>query len=647
MGIKVGLPDGSHLTVDEGATLRDVAAAIGPRLARAALAGKINGRLMDLATPVSDGENVCLVTFADAEGREAFRHTSAHVMAHAVKRLMPDAHLEDGPPLEDGFFYDIETPQPLTPEDLAAVEAEMAKIVAADLPIRRREILRDEAVALFEERGEKFKVEFLRGLPDGETISVYDQGEFVDLCRGPHLPSTGYVKAFKILSVAGAYRKGDPTREQLQRLYGTSFPSKKQLKEHLALLEEAKKRDHRRLGRELDLFSFHEEGPGFPFFHHNGTVLYNELIRFCREELALRGYQEVMTPMILDEGLWHRSGHWDHYRENMYFTQIDERAFAVKPMNCPGGLLIYKTRLYSYRDLPLRVAEFGLVHRHEMSGVLHGLFRVRVFTQDDAHHFCTPDQLPGEIERIIDMIQHFFRTFGFEEYEVFLSTRPEDSIGSAEQWEQAISVLRATLERLGIAYEEDPGAGVFYGPKIDFHIRDCLRRRWQCSTIQVDFNFPERFDLTYVGPDGARHRPVMIHRAIFGSIERFLGVLIEHCEGNFPLWLAPVQVALLPIGSHQIDYARQAGDRLRDAGIRVRLDDREETIGHKIREAELQKIPVMLVIGDREVESQTVAVRRRYLGDLGAQPLAAVTADLLDEIRERRPLPTEKERAEL
>jgi len=641
MGIAVRLPDGSQLTVAKGATLRDVAVAIGPGLARAALAGKVNNRLVDLTTPLTDGESVRLVTFSDAEGRETFRHTSAHIMAQAVKRLMPEAHLEDGPALEDGFFYDIETPRALTPDDLAAIENEMGKIVEADLPIRRRELSRDEAIALFEQRGEKFKVEFLRELPHSETISIYEQGEFVDLCRGPHLPSTGHVKAFKILSVAGAYRKGDQRREQLQRLYGTSFPNRKQLKEHLALLEEAKRRDHRRLGRELDLFSFHEEGPGFPFFHHNGTILYNELIAFCREELARRGYQEIMTPTILNEELWHQSGHWDHYRENMYFTRIDERGFAVKPMNCPGGLLVYRTRLYSYRDLPLRVAEFGRVHRHELSGVLHGLIRVRVFTQDDAHHFCTPEQLPGEIEQIIDMIRHFYRTFGFDEYDVFLSTRPEDSIGSDEQWAVAISVLRATLERLRIPFQEDPGAGVFYGPKIDFHIRDCLRRRWQCSTIQADFNFPERFDLTYVGPDGERHRPVMIHRAIFGSIERFLGILIEHCEGNFPVWLAPVQVAILPIGARQLEYAQTVTERLRQAGIRTRLDDREETIAHKIREAELQKIPVMAVLGDREVASQSVAMRRHQLGDRGVRTLDAFLGELLTEIRERRPLPTQ------
>jgi len=640
MGIQVKLPDGSQLTVADGATLLDVASAIGPGLARAALAGKINGRLVDLTMPVTDDAEVRLVTFSDAEGRDTFRHTTSHIMAQAVKRLLPASHLEDGPAIEDGFFYDIETPCALTPEDLAAIEGEMEKIVAADLPIRRRELSRAEAIALFQQRGEKFKVEFLQTLPETEKVSIYEQGEFVDLCRGPHLPSTGQVKSFKILSVAGAYRKGDQTREQLQRLYGTAFPNKKMLKEYLALLEEAKKRDHRKLGRALDLFSFHDEGPGFPFFHYNGTVVYNEMISFCREELMRRGYQEVMTPMILNEELWHRSGHWDHYRDKMYFTRIEERGFAVKPMNCPGGLLIYKTRLYSYRDLPLRMAEFGRVHRHELSGVLHGLFRVRVFTQDDAHHFCTPDQLPGEIEQIIDMIQHFYRTFGFDDYEVFLSTRPQDSIGSDALWELGTSVLRGTLDKLGIPFQVDPGAGVFYGPKIDFHIRDCLRRRWQCSTIQVDFNFPERFDLTYVGADGARHRPVMVHRAIFGSIERFLGVLIEHCEGNFPLWLAPVQVAVLPIGERQTDYARGVANRLRGAGIRARLDDGQETIAHKIREAELQKIPVMLIIGEREVESQTVAVRRRRLGDRGVLSLDALTDELLGEIRERRPLPT-------
>jgi threonyl-tRNA synthetase len=638
MGITVKLPDGSPLAVADGATLRDVAAAIGPGLARAALAGKIDGRPADLTTPVTDGAAVQLLTWRDPEGRETYRHTTAHIMAHAVKRLMPEASLEDGPPLEDGFFYDIETPRPVTPDGLEQIEAEMAKIIAADFPLERRELSRREAIALFRSRGEKFKVEFLESLSDGVAISIYEEGEFVDLCRGPHLPSTGYVKAFKLLSVAGAYRKGDATREQLQRLYGTSFPDKKDLRKYLDMLEEAKKRDHRKIGRELDLFSFHEEGPGFPFFHGNGTVVYNELMAFCREELARRGYQEVQTPMILNEDLWHRSGHWDHYRENMYFTEIDKRTFAVKPMNCPGGLLIYKTSLYSYRDLPLRVAEFGRVHRHELSGVLHGLFRVRSFTQDDAHHFCVPDQLPGEIERIIDMIRHFFRTFGFDEYEVKLSTKPDNSIGSDDIWELATTALRDTLVKLGIPFQTDPGAGAFYGPKIDFQIRDCLGRRWQCSTIQVDFNMPERFDLTYVGADGERHRPVMVHRAIFGSIERFLGVLIEHTEGNFPLWLAPVQVAVLPIGERQVEYAREVAEKLRAAGIRVHLDARQDTIGAKIREAELRKTPVMLVIGDREVEHGTASVRRRPGGDKGARPVDELTAALRDEIAERRPL---------
>jgi len=640
MGVTVKLPDGSplHVAADE-ARVRDVAAAIGPGLERAALAGRIDTRLVDLATPVSDGATVQLVTFRDPDGRAVYRHTTAHIMAHAVKRLMPEARLEDGPPLEDGFFYDIETPTPVTPDLIERIEAEMKKIIEANYPLERRELTRQEAIDLFRARGETFKVEFLESLPDGETISIYEEGDFVDLCRGPHLPSTGYVKAFKILSVAGAYRKGDAAREQLQRLYGTSFPDRKELKKYLDMLEEARKRDHRKIGRELDLFSFHEEGPGFPFFHGNGTVVYNALIEFCREELHNRAYQEVITPTVLSEDLWHRSGHWDHYRENMYFTQIDERTFAVKPMNCPGGLLVYKTHLYSYRDLPLRVAEFGKVHRHELSGVLHGLFRVRAFTQDDAHHFCTPEQLPGEIADIIDMIRHFYRTFGFEEYEVYLSTRPPDSIGTDAMWATATAALRDTLVGLGLPFQEDPGAGVFYGPKIDFKIRDCLGRRWQCSTIQVDFNMPERFDLTYVGADGERHRPVMIHRAIFGSIERFLGVLIEHTEGNFPLWLAPTQAAVLPIGERQVEYARQAAGRLRAAGIRAQLDDRQETIGHKIREAELRKIPVMLVIGDREVGSGNVAVRRRPGGDRGAQPLDDLLSDLRQEIVGRQSLP--------
>jgi threonyl-tRNA synthetase len=601
----------------------------------------VDGEKVDITMPLTGDCELALLTHRDEEGAEIFRHTASHILAMAVKRLWPDAVLEDGPATETGFFYDIMMPQNVTatPEDLPKIEAEMKKIVKEKLEITRQELSRDEAIALFKERNEPFKVETIEAVPEGATISTYSMGEFTDLCRGPHLPTTGPVKSFKIMSIAGAYRKGDAEREQLVRFHAVAFPDKKQLKQHLQLLEEAKKRDHRRIGQDLGLFSFQDEAPGFPFFHANGTVLYNALLDFMREELDKRDYTEIRTPMILNEDLWHRSGHWDNYRENMYFTQIDERDFAVKPMNCPGGLLVYKNEPHSYRELPIRAAEFGLVHRHEMSGVLHGLFRVRCFTQDDAHVFCTPEQLREEVEKIIELILHVYQTVGFENVHIELSTRPEKSIGTDDVWELATETLKEALEEREIDYHLNPGDGAFYGPKIDFHVRDCLGRSWQCGTIQADFSMPERFDLSYIGADGEKHRPVMIHRAIFGSIERFLGILIEHYAGNFPLWLAPEQVRVLALTDDQNDYAEKVTAALRKAGLRVTANTQSDKIGAKIREAEMQKVPVMLIVGRNEAADGTVSLRRHTLGDQGTAALDDCVAQLAAEAAERKPLP--------
>jgi threonyl-tRNA synthetase len=634
--VTVTLPDQSKKTVPAGTTLGQLAALIGPGLAKAALGGRINGRAVDLSTPITDDSEVQILTWQDPEGREIYRHTSTHVMAQALKRLVPQTKLTIGPPLEDSYYYDFDTPETITPELLAAIEKEMENIVRESLVIRRRELSREEAVALFREKGEDYKVEIIEQLPPGETISVYEQGEFVDLCRGPHLPTTGHLKAFKLLSVAGAYWRGDARNRMLQRIYGTSFPDKKSLDEHLRLLEEARKRDHRKIGRELDLFSFQEEGPGFPFFHARGTIVYNAIMAFIREELAARRYVEIRTPTILNEDLWHRSGHWDHYKENMYFTEIDGRTFAVKPMNCPGCTLVYRSQLRSYRDLPLKIAEFGTVHRHELSGVLHGLFRVRCFTQDDAHIFCMPEQLEAEVIEAVDLIRHVYNVFGFTDYHMELSTRPEKSIGSDAMWDNATNALSNALGRLGVKYKLNPGDGAFYGPKIDFHVRDSLKRSWQCGTVQVDFSMPERFDLTYVGADGQRHRPVMVHRAVLGSIERFLGMLIEHTAGNLPAWLAPVQAMVLPISDKFLAYGRQVHQALCAAGIRADLDQSEEKIGPKIRNAELLKIPYMLIVGEKEQAAKAVGVRRHGKGDLGMKPLDDFLGQLLAEIRERR-----------
>lgn len=634
--VAVRLPDGSQREVPAGSTLMDLAKGIGPGLAKAALGGKINGQLVDLTTPITEPAEVQLVTWKDEEGREMFRHTSTHIMAQALKRILPEAKLTIGPPLADSYYYDFDVKEPLTPEMLEKIEAEMAKIVDEALELKRFELSREEALRLFSEKGEPYKVELINALPDDAVISCYQQGEFVDLCRGPHIPNTSYIKAFKLLTVSGCYWRADAKNQVLQRVYGTSFPDKKQLAEHLRILEEAKKRDHRRIGKDLDLFSFQDEGPGFPFFHPNGMVIYNEITNFIREELTARDYVEIMTPMILNEELWHKSGHYDHYKENMYFTDIDEGEFAVKPMNCPGCALVYRNGLRSYRDLPLKMAEFGRVHRHELSGALHGLFRVRSFTQDDAHIFCTPEQLEPAVTEAIELIQNVYEVFGFDDYHMELSTRPEKSLGSDEMWDNATSALQNSLENLGVKYKLNPGDGAFYGPKIDFHVKDCLNRTWQCGTIQVDFSMPERFDLNYVGTDGQKHRPVMVHRAVVGSMERFIGVLTEHTAGNFPTWLAPVQVAVLPVSEKSLEYGKAVVEELRAAGIRVTLDESEDKISAKIRNAEIQKIPYMLIVGEKEAAAGTVGVRRHGKGDLGARERAQFAADLKVEIQERR-----------
>ncbi len=589
-----------------------------------------DGRLVD----IGEEEKVKnYLSFADEAGREIYWHSTSHIMAQAVKRLFPEAKLAIGPAIEEGFYYDFDIPRPLTDEDLEEIEKEMRKIIQEDLPFRRKEVSKEEAQKIFAERGETYKVEILEEIEESK-VTLYEQGEFLDLCRGPHVPSTGYIKAFKLLSVSGAYWRGREDNPMLQRIYGISFDSEEKLQEFLKRREEAKRRDHRRLGRELDLFSLHEEGPGFPFFHPRGMVVINALLDLWRREHLKRGYQEVKTPMILERALWEQSGHWEHYRDNMYFTKIDDRDFAIKPMNCPGGILIFKSQLHSYRELPLRWAELGLVHRHELSGVLHGLMRVRCFTQDDAHIFMEPHQVKQEIIGVIELADYFYRLFDFT-YEVELSTRPENSMGSDEMWDLATRSLEEALRELEVDYRVNPGEGAFYGPKIDFHLRDCLGRRWQCGTIQLDFAMPEKFDLYYIGEDGNRHRPVMLHRTVLGSIERFLGILIEQFAGAFPLWLAPVQVVILPIAERHIDYAREIKDVIFSEEIRVEINDENATLGAKIRKAEVEKVPYLAIIGDREMENRTLSIRKRKRGDIGSFTLDELLKNLKREIEEK------------
>ena len=614
--IKITLKDGSCIEVEQGITVLDLAKKISEGLARNAMCAIVDGEVKDLRYSLEKDAEVNICTFDSLEGKKAYWHTTSHILAQAVKRLYPNTKLAIGPSIDNGFYYDFDTEITLTPEVLEKLEAEMAKIIKEDYEIKRFTLPRNEAIEFMKKRNEDYKVELIEDLPDGEEISFYEQGEFVDLCAGPHLMSTGKVKAIKLEHVSGAYWRGNENNKMLQRVYGISFPKKSELDSYLAMLEEAKKRDHKKLGKQLELFMIAPEGPGFPFFLPKGMVLRNILEDFWRKIHIQNGYQEIKTPVILNEELWHRSGHWDHYKENMYTTKIDDVDYGIKPMNCPGGMLVYKNKMHSYRDLPIRAGELGLVHRHEKSGELNGLFRVRCFTQDDAHIFCLPEQIESEIANLMKLIDEVYSIFGFE-YTVELSTRPEDSMGSDEDWELAESSLKKALETQGVEYKINEGDGAFYGPKIDFHIKDCLGREWQCGTIQLDFQMPERFDLTYIGEDGAKHRPVMLHRVIFGSIERFIGILIEHYAGAFPVWLAPVQVKILPIADVHIDYAKKVQEEFAKKGIRAELDDREEKIGYKIREAQLEKVPYMAIIGDKEVEANAIGLRSRTDGDLG------------------------------
>ena len=632
--INVTLPDGSVKQFENKVSCLEVAQSISQGLARNAVCCEVDGVLCDLNKVIEGDCTLKVHTLKDAEGLAVLRHSTAHLMAQAISRIWGKAKFAIGPSVANGFYYDVDFEgDVIVPEDLEKIEAEMTKIVKEDLPIVREEMSRTDAIEFFRTRGDGYKVEILSEL-DADTVSLYRQGEYVDLCRGPHMTSTGKLKVFKLTSIAGAYWRGDTKNKMLTRIYGTAFEKKAELDEYLLRLEEAKKRDHRKLGRELDLFDIFDEGPGFPFFFPKGMVLRNALEDFWRQEHTRAGYQEVKTPMILNQELWHRSGHWDHYKDNMYVVKIDDADYAIKPMNCPGGMLVYKRKPHSYRDLPERIAELGLVHRHELSGALHGLMRVRCFTQDDAHIFMTPDQIESEIEGVVRLIDRFYKVFGFK-YKLELSTRPEDSMGTDEQWEAATNALKRALEVLGKEYEVNEGDGAFYGPKIDFHLEDSLGRTWQCGTIQLDFQMPERFDLTYVGQDGEKHRPVMIHRVVFGSIERFIAILTEHYAGAFPLWLAPVQVMIVPISENQSEYAHEVCDKLVSLGIRAEVDDRNEKMGYRIREAQLQKIPYMLVLGEKEKESGNVAVRNRKKGDLGVMSFEQLADKLQREIAEK------------
>lgn len=630
--MKITFKDGSVKEYAKGTTSLEIAKDISNRLYKEALVANVNGEGYELNRPIEEDATVELFTFADEEGQKALRHTASHVMAQALKRLYKDeVKLAIGPAIDTGFYYDFDMEKSLSVDDFEKIEKEMQKIVKENYELERFVLPKAEAIKLMQEEKEPYKVELIEELPDGEEISFYKQGEFVDLCAGPHVISTGKVKSFKLLSIAGAYWHGDENNKMLQRIYGTAYTKKSELEAYLNMLEEAKKRDHRKLGKELDLFMVSEEGPGFPFFLPKGMILRNALEDFWRELHLKNGYQEIKTPMILNKSLWIQSGHWDHYKDNMYFTKIDGEDYAIKPMNCPGGMLAYKRKIYSYRDLPLRVGELGLVHRHELSGALHGLMRVRCFTQDDAHLYMTNEQITDEIVGVINLVQYIYNVFGFD-YFVELSTKPENSMGSEEQWEMATNALIKALEVKGLPYKVNEGDGAFYGPKIDFHLRDCLGRTWQCGTIQLDFQMPEKFDLTYVGKDGQKHRPAMLHRTIFGSIERFIGILTEHFAGVFPLWLSPVQVRVMALTDRTNDKVYEIAKELEEKGIRVETDIRNEKIGFKIREAQMEKIPYMLIIGDKEVENNEVSVRSIKKGDMGTMKLDAFAEDIKKEI---------------
>ena len=640
--MKITLKDGSSKEYAQSMSVIDIAKDISEGLARVATAGEVDGEVVDLRTVIDKDCELNILTFNDEKGKGAFRHTTSHIMAQAIKRLYPDTKLAIGPSIEDGFYYDIDRETPLVAEDLEKIEAEMKKIVKEDLPIKQYTMPRSEAIAYFKEKDEPYKVELIEDLPEDSVISFYSQGEFTDLCAGPHLMSTKPVKAFKLTSLAGAYWRGSEKNKMLQRVYGTSYPKKAELEEYLHMMEEAKKRDHRKLGKELGLFMMREEGPGFPFFLPKGMELKNQLLDYWREIHKKAGYVEISTPIMLSRHLWETSGHWDHYKDNMYTTVIDDVDFAIKPMNCPGGILVYESEPRSYRDLPLRMGELGLVHRHEKSGQLHGLMRVRCFTQDDAHIFMTPEQVRDEIKGVVKLINEVYSLFGFK-YHVELSTRPEDSMGSDEDWDMATEALRGALDDLGLPYVVNEGDGAFYGPKIDFHLEDSIGRTWQCGTIQLDFQLPLRFNLEYTGADGEKHRPIMIHRVIFGSIERFIGILIEHFAGAFPTWLAPVQVKVLPISDKYMDYAQKVLDELNNSGVRAEIDTRAEKIGYKIREAQMKKIPYMLVVGAKEEEDGLVSVRSRFEGDEGQKTLSDFLAAIKMEIQAKTAREVKKE----
>ena len=632
--VKIILPDGSAKEYAAGTTLGEAVKKLSNSLAKKVLAANVNGELTDLREELVDGSEVAFLTFEEDGGKHTLRHTASHVMAQAVKRLWPEAKLAIGPAIDKGFYYDIDMEHTLTPEDLTKIEKEMSRIVKENLPITKSVMSRQEAIEFFKSKNEDYKVELIEDLPEDAVISCYAQGDFIDLCAGPHVASTGKVKAFKLQSIAGAYWRGDEKNKMLQRIYGTAFEKKEELDAYLHMLEEAAKRDHRKLGKELGLFVIKEEGPGFPFFLPKGMALRNELENFWREVHHDFEYDEIRTPIILNKHLWETSGHWDHYRENMYTTIIDDEEYAIKPMNCPGGILVYQNEMHSYRDFPLRYAELGLVHRHELSGALHGLFRVRAFTQDDAHVFMLPDQMQSELMKVIELFDRIYSQFGLK-YHVELSTKPDNAMGDDAIWEAATEALRNAIEAKGIDYVINPGDGAFYGPKLDYHIEDSLGRTWQCGTIQLDMNLPERFNVEYIGEDGQKHRTIMIHRACFGSMERFIGILTEHYAGAFPTWMAPVQVKVLPISEKHVEYANQLAKQMRHDYVRVEVDDRNEKIGYKIRQAQMEKVPYMLVVGDKEMEDNSVNVRKHGGDELGTVPFDEFFNSIKIEIKER------------
>lgn len=632
--ITIRLKDGKEKEFESAVSLADAAKAISNSLGKNALVAKVNGELTDLRDPIVDGAEVEFFTKEDPEGLFTLRHTASHVMAQAIQHLFPGVKFAIGPAIDDGFYYDLDSDHVFSQEDFAAIEKEMSKIAKENIPLVKKVLPRDEALQYFKDKGQDYKVMLIEDLPEEETISLYEQGDFTDLCAGPHLKSTGKVKTFKLMTVAGAYWRGDSKNKMLQRIYATAFFSKEDLDHYLFVRAEAEKRDHRKLGKQLDLFSFHEEGPGFPFFHPKGMILRNKLMDYERELFKEFGYVEIMTPVILSKKLWLQSGHWDHYKENMYFTQIDDENYAIKPMNCPGGILFFKTQQRSYRDLPMRVGEFGLVHRHELKGALHGLFRVRCFTQDDAHIFMTQEQMKDEVIKCMAMYQKMYGVFGLE-YHVELSTRPENSMGSDELWEISTNALREAIETAGVPYQINEGDGAFYGPKLDFHVQDSLGRTWQCGTIQMDMQLPERFDVNYIGEDGEKHRAVMLHRAGYGSLERFIGILIEHYAGAFPTWIAPVQAKIIPVTDKNLEYAKSVAAAMSESDIRVEVEEANETLGYKIRKAQMEKVPYMIIVGDQEMKGHTISVRSRKNGDLGSQSLPMFVANLIREIKER------------